>query len=476
MAPGAEAMLEADLVILGAGPAGMAASRRAAEAGLSVLLLDEQQRAGGQIYRDVERAAKTRGGILGPDFTKGLDLVRALEHPKIRHIAGAVVWQIEEGTRVAFSVDGKASVATGKRLLIATGALERPMPVPGWTLPGVMTAGAAQILLKQSGFVCENAVLAGTGPLLYLVAAQMVRAGTPPLALVETQTSSDLRASLAHFGGALRGWKYLVKGLSLIAELRKAGVRRYKGATGIAIEGEGKAEALVFNANGRHHHLACATVLLHHGVVPNTQTARSIGVPHRWSDGQHCFVPEKDIWGRTAIADVFIAGDGAGIGGAVAAALAGELAALEIARDLGAATMGERDATAAPLRRRLDGELAARPFIDRAYPPFSEALAPADETIVCRCEEVTAGDIRRYAGLGCLGPNQTKAFGRSGMGPCQGRYCGLTVTELLASANGRTHDDTGYYRIRPPLKPVTLGELAALEDGLNNDEAKEPAE
>ena len=119
---------------------------------------------------------------------------------------------------------------------------------------------------------------------------------------------------------------------------------------------------------------------------------------------------------------------------------------------------------AAPLRRALARELAARPFLDAAYPPYDAALHPSDGTVICRCEEVTAGDIRRYAKLGCLGPNQTKAFGRAGMGPCQGRFCGLTVTALLADANGQSPDETGYYRIRPPLKPVTLGELAAMDE------------
>lgn len=466
-------MRDADLVILGAGPAGMAAARTAAEAGLVVVLLDEQPRAGGQIYRDVERAGERHAAILGADYLKGADLVRDLPHPNIRHLAGATAWQVEEGRRVAFTLDGEAELVEGRRLLIATGALERPMPIPGWTLPGVMTAGAAQILLKQSGIVCEGAVLAGCGPLLYLVAAQMCRAGTPPLALVETQTAADRLAALRHIGGALRGWRALAKGLGLLAELRRAGVRRYTGASELAVEGGAQAQALRFTAGGRAHRIACSTVLLHHGVVPNTQVARSIGVPHRWDDAQHAFVPERDPWGRAAgLESVFIAGDGGGIGGAGAAALAGRLAALAVACDLGRLTQGERDRAARPLRAALARELAVRPFLDRAYPPFAGALRPGDDTLICRCEEVTAGDIRRYASIGCLGPNQTKAFGRVGMGPCQGRYCGLTVTELLADANGRSQDETGYYRIRPPLKPVTLGELAALAASQSKETAE----
>ncbi|MDF1715969.1 MAG: FAD/NAD(P)-binding oxidoreductase [Antarcticimicrobium sp.] len=455
-------MIEADLVVIGAGPAGMSAARQAVEAGLSVVLLDEQKRAGGQIYRNVAHVSPARADILGPDVTRGGQLVAAIQHPRITHIAGASVWQIEGGTRVAYCVNGVAAVASGKRLLIATGAIERPMPVPGWTLPGVMNAGAAQILVKQSGMVLENAVLAGCGPLLYLVAAQMCRAGSPPLALVETQSTADLLSALRHWPGALRGWRHLVKGLGLLAEIRKAGVKRYSGASAIAVDGADHAEAIRFTVRGRQHCLSCETVLLHHGVVPNTQTARSIGVPHEWQARQRAFVPTRDEWGRSPQNGVFIAGDGAGIGGALAAELAGAISALQIAGDLDALTPAQRDAAARPLRRALRGELALRPFLDRAYPPYQGALSPADETVVCRCEEVTAGEIRKFAKLGCLGPNQAKAFGRQGMGPCQGRYCGLTVTELLAAENGQSPDVTGYYRIRPPIKPVTLGELASM--------------
>ncbi len=456
-------MHNADLIIVGAGPAGMAAARQAADAGLSVLVLDEQRRAGGQIYRDVERAVAQRGDILGPDFAKGLKLAQALDHPNIRHVTGASVWTFETGTRIGYTVDGVGALAGGKRVLIATGALERPMPIPGWTLPGVMTAGAAQILLKQSGMVFHNAVIAGSGPLLYLIAAQMCRAGAPPLALVETQTTADIATALAGNGfGALKGWHYLAKGLGLLAEIRKAGVKRYSAATDLRIEGSQNAHSIRFTAKGRERVVECATVLLHHGVVPNPQATRSLGIPHHWSAGQRAFVPESDKWGRTPLGSVFVAGDGAGIGGADVAALAGQLCALEIARDLDAITLAERDHAARPLQRRLARELAARPFIERAYPPYAEALAPEDTTIVCRCEEVTAGDIRRFAKLGCLGPNQAKAFGRQGMGPCQGRYCGLTVTELLSAANQQSPDQTGYYRIRPPIKPVLLNELAGL--------------
>ena len=218
--------MQVDLIVIGAGPAGMAGARLAADAGLTVAILDEQHRAGGQIYRDVDIVASARGDILGKDYTDGLHLTRALAHDNIRHIADATVWIIEEGTRVGYLQAGGAHVVTGKRILIATGALERPMPLPGWTLPGVMTAGAGQILLKQSGVLPAQAVLVGAGPLLYLIASQMVRAGHPPLALIETQTRAHSLRAARHLPNALRGWRYLVKGLSMIRTLRQAGVQR----------------------------------------------------------------------------------------------------------------------------------------------------------------------------------------------------------------------------------------------------------
>jgi len=456
-------MARHDLAIIGAGPAGMAAAATAAEAGLSVCVLDEQPRAGGQIYRDVARAAARRGEILGKDYVQGGSLVSGLARAGITHVSGAVVWAIEGGFRISYTQGDAAAEIEARRVLLATGALERPMPLPGWTLPGAMTAGAGQILLKQSGILARRAVLVGSGPLLYLLAAQMVRAGTPPLALVETQARADLLRAMRHLGGALRGWRYLLKGLGLMAEIIRGRVPRCTGATDIAIEGEARAGAVTFTCRGRTRRIACDTVFLHHGVVPNTQAARSLGVSHRWDAAQQCFAPVRDAWGQSDTAGVLIAGDGAGIGGAGVAEIEGHLAALRVAEELGHIDAATRDRRAAPLLRAKRRELAVRPFLDAAYPPAAQALAPIDDTVICRCEEVTAGAIRGYAKLGCLGPNQTKAFGRAGMGPCQGRYCGLSVTALLAAANGRTEDETGYFRIRPPLKPVTLAELAAMD-------------
>jgi NADPH-dependent 2,4-dienoyl-CoA reductase/sulfur reductase-like enzyme len=195
-------------------------------------------------------------------------------------------------------------------------------------------------------------------------------------------------------------------------------------------------------------------------VVPNTQFTQSLRASHTWDEAQLCFAPVTDQWGELDVPGIFVAGDGGGIGGAQAAETQGEVTALAIAAQLGAIDTAARNRSAAPLLRRLGDVMRIRPFLDSLYRPRDEHRVPKDEVIVCRCEEVTAGELRRFVKLGCLGPNQAKSFGRCGMGPCQGRLCGLTVTEVIADARDVAPATVGYYRIRPPIKPLTLGELA----------------
>jgi NADPH-dependent 2,4-dienoyl-CoA reductase/sulfur reductase-like enzyme len=175
-------------------------------------------------------------------------------------------------------------------------------------------------------------------------------------------------------------------------------------------------------------------------------------------------VPVTDAWGELDVPGIYVAGDSRGIGGAQAAAEQGRLAALEIVHRSGRIDRSTRDSLAAPVMRALRETLYIRPFLDALYRPKDANRIPADEVTICRCEEVTAGQVRDFVKLGCLGPNQAKSFGRCGMGPCQGRLCGLTVTEVIADARGVPPAEVGYYRVRPPIKPVTLAELAAAHE------------
>lgn len=450
-----------DIVIIGAGPAGMAAAITACQHGASVVLLDEQPAAGGQIYRGITDAPAKRLDVLGPDYGAGAALARDFATSGARHITGAAVWQVTAERQVYYLQAGGVHAIQADRVLLCTGAMERPFPIPGWTLPGVLTAGAAQILLKGSGMApSQPVVLAGCGPLLYLLGWQYVRAGVPIAAIVDTTDGADYRRAIRHAGGALAGWRYLKKGLSLMAALKKAGVPFYKGATELHVLGEGKASGLGFISGGTLRKVDSPLVLLHQGVVPNTQFSWSLRARHAWHEAQLCWTPVTDTWGELDVPGIFVAGDSGGIGGARVAALQGELAGLAAATQTGKLAGHTRDRLAEPLRAEMREHLFIRPFLDALYRPKKANRIPADDTIVCRCEEVTAGDIRGFVEIGCTGPNQAKSFGRCGMGPCQGRQCGLTVTEVIADARGVPPDEIGYFRIRPPIKPITLGELA----------------
>ncbi|SPA30881.1 Opine oxidase subunit A; pyridine nucleotide-disulphide oxidoreductase [Cupriavidus taiwanensis] len=452
---------DVDIAIIGAGPAGMAAAVAAAASGARVALLDEQEACGGQIYRAIESAPPERLRILGPDYAAGRALADRFAASGAQHITGAAVWQVTREHAVHYVRQGRVATLQARQVILCTGAMERPFPIPGWTLPGVLTAGAAQILLKSADVVpAEPVVLAGCGPLLYLLGWQYVRAGVPIRAIVDTTDGADYQRALAHLGGALAGWRYLRKGLALMRTLKRSGVPFYKGATDLSVEGDEAVRALRFTSRGQSHRIATQAVLLHQGVVPNTQFSWALRAAHRWDDTQLCWQPVVDDWGALDLPGIFVAGDGRGIGGAVAAALQGELAGLAAAHNVGRVDAAQRDRQAAPLRAALRSHLSIRPFLDALYRPKPANRVPADDVVVCRCEEVTAGAIRGFVALGCSGPNQAKSFGRCGMGPCQGRQCGLTVTEIIADARGVPPQQVGYYRIRPPVKPVTLGELA----------------
>ena len=454
-----------DAIVIGAGPAGLAAAALLAEQGADIVLLDEQAGPGGQIYRSIERKSPALSRILGPDYAHGAGLAAALRASSVEYRPGTAVWQVTPEREVWLTSGGKSALLSARAIIIATGALERPVPVPGWTLPGVMTAGAVQILLKTSGLVPEGLVLAGSGPLIYLLAAQCIAAGSPPVALIDTTSRENERAAI-RFAPALlqrEARRMVRKGLALKAAIRNAGIRTWRHATDICIEGDGKAERISFISSGQRRVVEAATVALHEGVIPHQQMTRAIGCAHEWDARQHCFRPVLDVWGNSSVAGILVAGDGGGIGGAVAAEHAGRIAALEVLHQLGRLAAAERDRRAAPYQRARAAQLALRPFLDALYAPREEILRPADDVIVCRCEEVTAGRIREAARQGAQGPNQAKSFLRAGMGPCQGRICGPVVTEILAGTLGRDPDTVGYYRIRPPLKPITIGELAALD-------------
>ncbi len=466
-----------DLAIVGAGPAGLSAGALAPAYRMRTVVFDEMHTPGGQIHRGLVSSPLVDRSVFGDDDGQGAALVERFRRGGATHVAGAAVVGVakcEDGTcelTVALGGEGARRIETviADAVILATGAHERPFPIPGWTLPGVLSAGAAQVLLKTSGLVpAGRVVLAGSGPLLWLVATQFLRVGRGVDLLLDTTPKGRYAEAATHALGFLTS-DYFARGLRLLREV-KAAVKVVEHVTALAAEGDGRLTTVRYEKDGTTHAIDADVLLLHQGVVPNVNLFAVAGCALRWNEIQVCWEPTLDDWGGTTVPNLFVAGDGGGISGAEAAVASGQLAVLAAANALGLIDAEARDLAAVEPRKSLASATRGRRFFDTLYRPADAFRLPKGDTIVCRCEEVTAREVVAAVAAGCTGPNQAKAFVRCGMGPCQGRFCGLTVTEIIARERKLSPAAVGYYRLRFPVKPLTLGELAALpttEDALH---------
>lgn len=456
-----------ELLIIGAGPAGMAAACEAASHGVHVAVLDNQVSPGGQIYRNVDSTTDRQDRILGKDYVEGRTLVERFKQSGGSYFAEASVWFLDEKRRVGILIGDQSYFVSTDKLVLATGAQERPMPIKGWQLPGVMTAGAGQILLKSAGIVPDGRlVLAGSGPLILLLACQYLQAGVKIDALIDTTPRGAILRSLGKLFRALPAADYLFKGLKMMLAIKRAGIPVYHGVEGLSAVGEEKLEAVRFDAgkagfkNLTSHELQVETLLLHQGVIPNVRLPLAAGCDIEWEAEQQSWIVTTDEWGRSSDVDIYVVGDGSRISGAKASALQGRLAGMHASLRLEKINAGKLEVLSGPLVKSLQRHLSIRPFLDSCYTPAPNYLVPDDSTLVCRCEEITAGEIRQAVRLGCTGPNQVKSFTRCGMGPCQGGKCGSTVSFIIAQQIGKPMAEVGCLRVRPPLSPITLGQLS----------------
>ncbi len=456
------------LVIIGAGSAGLSAAVVAAEHGVDVALLDEQDAPGGQIYRATENIPAKRAKLLGTEYQRGAKLVSAFRNAKVDYFPNTQVWSLNSKDTAKHEIGlvqgNSAQIITADQVLLANGAMERPVPFSGWTLPGVMNAGAGQILFKAHGIVpSEGVVLAGSGPLLLLLASQYLHAGVDIKAILDlTPMHNHLRA-LPSLPRALLAHHYLIKGLNYKKELKLAGIATQHNVSDLCANGDKQLSSISYRHKNKQQSIETDLLLVHFGVIPHTHLSRAAGCEHHWSKRQQCWHPQLDIWGNSSIKGILITGDGAGIGGARTAEHSGRLAALQAVYALGVIQKGERNQLAKNDKKWMREELHVRPFLDAFFHiPRKLLSVPDDNTIVCRCEEVTAGEIRAAIAEGHSDSNQVKFLTRCGMGACQGRQCGEAVAHIIATAEGKSITKVGHYRGRPPITPLTLGQLASL--------------
>lgn len=431
-----------DLLIVGAGPAGLGAAVEATAQGLSVMLFDENAAPGGRVWQALEAR-----GAKDAEDAAALSLIRRFRASPVTAHWHATVWAIDPDGQVFWSDEDGAHSILARTILLATGTTERPLPIRGWTLPGVMTVGAAQIALKTGGLLPDARTwLAGQGPLLLLYATQVLEAGGRIAGVIDLSDGFAPLRAVKHL--SLAALPEIRRGLAWRRRLSQAGVR-WVAASDVRAEGETALRAVSFRTAQGWKTEDADLLLLHDGVIPSVQMSRAAGCVHTWSDTQRCWQPVVDGSGRTSVPGILVAGDGAGVGGAAAAVLSGRIAAL-----------GLVDGDAGPLRAERARCLTTRTLLDTLFAPRPMRLL--DETLVCRCEEVTADAVRRAARAGCLGINQLKAYTRCGMGPCQGRMCAPVAIQVLAAARGVQVSVIEPLRTRFPTKPISVGALTSL--------------
>ena len=439
------------VVIVGAGPAGISAARTLLNHGIKPCLVDESPRGGGQIYRrqpaNFQRSARQ---LYGFEASKAEAVHRTVDElaPLIDYRLETLVWNAEEG-RLDMLNNSHATSIEYAQIIVATGATDRILPVPGWTLPGVYSLGAAQIALKYQGCaIGERVVFCGSGPLLYLVAYQYAKAGAKVVAVLDSAPfSAQCRALPALLGQPAT----LAKGVYYRAWLTAHGIPVHQGATLTHIDGEQRVSGIRWG----DHTLECDAVAFAHALRSETQLADLLGCQFTWNALNRAWLPQRDNAGRSSVEGVYLAGDGAGIMGADAAQMAGERAALAVLEDCGIAIDHRRPAV---LEQQLAGIHRFRQGLETAFPfPEQWAAQAPDDLILCRCEEVSVGDVRAVVDEGHWEINRVKAHCRVGMGRCQGRMCGLAAAEIVAERSGRAIEQVGRLRGQAPIKPLPFG-------------------
>lgn len=452
-----------DILVVGAGPAGLSAAAFAGALGFDVTVLDENVRPGGQYYRQSRLAGRLDEKIVGPSQTGGIELLDELDPVRVRICCETTVWGAGGPRTVLYTQDGRNGRITANAVIVATGAHERVLPFPGWTLPGVMTAGAAQTLLKAQAILPgKNIVIAGTGPFLYPVATQLAAAGASIKSVCELNRSR-LWPLLVN-----RPYRHLAlyrEALGYLVKMRRLGLAVQFGTTVVEAHGDTSLREVTIaqmdhnmvERPGSRRKVNADTLLTSFGFVPNTQVARLLGCELRWDELQKAHLVKADDRLQSSVPGIYVAGEIAGIGGHRVARAEGTVAAASAIEDLSARLNG---ASASRKRAAERARSAYRDFANHMVATFSLKPAILDlakaDTLICRCESVPRSEVEHHAAVWEGSQRAVKQNTRAGMGRCQGRICGYAVTQLVRN---HTLDNTRPVvpdTARMPVKPLRL--------------------
>ncbi|MET7398379.1 NAD(P)/FAD-dependent oxidoreductase [Dactylosporangium sp. NPDC005572] len=461
------------LLVVGGGPAGISAARAAAGAGLAVTLVDERPTLGGQIYKQPGPGFTVDDpAAMDAQFRTGRALIESLPDEVTVLLRTSVV--AVEGPDVVVVTEGQhARTLHAPRLVIAPGAHDRPVVFPGWTLPGVITAGGLQTLAKTQRILPgERMVFAGSGPVALAFPAQLAQYGAPAGAKVVTALEAGPPpgpADVARIGRAAMGNTGLLRDAARYrATLLRHRVPLKYGRIVVRAEGDGRVERVVHAAvdtdwrviPGTEETVEADVLCLGYGFVPSIELFRLVGCDFDYDEDLGGPVVRRDQWQRTTAPGVYCAGDGAGVEGSFVAIDTGQIAGLAAALDAGAIDSREAHAAARPARHRLARRRALTAATGRLYrvgPGIYELSTP--DTVVCRCEAVRQADLQP-AIESTADISVVKAYTRAGMGPCQGKNCQRQIAALITHEHGGAITDVPLATPRMPIRPVPIGAIA----------------
>ena len=455
-----------DVAIIGGGPAGQAAARETLDAGLSTVILDEQWRPGGQILRQPRATFGVTGWMAGRLYRSLRRLLTQVEgDARLDWRGGTSVVGIEPmGDHMRLTLSGAhRGTLPARRVMIAAGCYDMPVAMPGWTLPGVMSAGAVQTMLKSQQVVAGQPItLLGTHPLLLVLATQLLDAGANVAAILMPQTLRQMaRAALPHLMGAMQSPGPLIAAGTAMARLRMAGVQIVTGAQPLGFIGEGSLRAVEYISQGQVRSIPAQVAAVAYGFLPQSDLPRQIGAAVRWARPAGGWETLCDDGMRSSILGLYVAGETTGVTGADAAMAEGAIAGLTMAMDAGALPATQAMPRIAKARARRN---RMQPFIDllRAVAdptPFWPQATP--ETLLCRCEDISIAQVTTTVDR--LSPmadaSAIKHRCRIGMGLCQGRSCEHALVRHIATARGCDPDAVGRFRPRFPARPIPMDEL-----------------
>jgi NADPH-dependent 2,4-dienoyl-CoA reductase/sulfur reductase-like enzyme len=384
-------------------------------------------------------------------------------------LSDTLVWQASPDKTLACIHQDESFQLQAQAVIVAAGTYERPVPFPGWTLPGVILTGGAQAMLYQHVLPGKRVLLAGTGPLQLVVAANLVRAGAQVVGVLEG--APLLQKGVRHAGALWGQWERLEEGLSRYLTLLSHGIPYRLGWGVLEAKGSEQVESVrIARLNkewqpipGSEQEVSCDTLCVGYGFVPFSNLTQIMGADHEYRPDLGGAVPVRGDRMETTLAGVYAVGDGAGIGGVYSSQIEGQIAGLAAAAALG---YGKESAPAAidGLRPALGRERAfQRMYADLFTPGPGVYELASDDTLICRCEGVTLAKLRRTFARGATSVMEVKDASRCGMGECQGRMCGSFLTYYLASQLGTSIQEVGAYHVRPPVFPVPIQALVGLE-------------